>query len=445
MIMAQLTYQLPSDLPVAPPSTEEPETPEDPTTEPKPEPTPDPESSTVETFEDDTFDVFEFDNWHDNQPNFVYGIVDGEPYGVASKVYGYRTISGYKPEVTMKFSSKADANYLLFESDMMFTTNGVFAPEFQFRTSDNNQLFVFRIRADGDKVYLLDSNSKQLATLANDGEWFKFGVAASASEGGSMITFYLDGEQIKTGTNYRIDASVDMVGRVRFWSETGHVGEIYLDNTTIVSEQKASEELPKYEFSEPEPEPKPEVSKVETYEDGDVLNLFSYNQWMNNDHDSVVTVDGKPYGSDSKVLLFSADVKGYFEIGFEQKSIPSGTKVYVYETDMMIAPTGTARVTGDLRGSDSGTPFTFVATENGAVTLNGITVANAGEWFKFTIECYEDESGKNMTKFYVNGNQVGDAASNSIATSTIQRTRIIVHNYICDVCFDNTKVEFRAE
>ena len=88
-----------------------------------------------------------------------------------------------------------------------------------------------------------------------------------------MITFYLDGEQIKTGTNYRIDASVDMVGRVRFWSETGHVGEIYLDNTTIVSEQKASEELPKYEFSEPEPEPKPEVSKVETYEDGDALNL----------------------------------------------------------------------------------------------------------------------------------------------------------------------------
>ena len=216
---------------------------------------------------------------------------------------------------------------------------------------------------------------------------------------------------------------------------------MYFDNTKL--------EFVTLGEKEPETPYVPDMSDLasrETYEDGDELNLFSYNQWLNKADGSVVAVDGKPYGVDSKVLYFGVvENPGYFEVGFEQKSIPEGTKVYVFESDMMFDPTGTAKMTGDFRGSSSGAGFTFDVVEGGMVTFNGVEIAKAGEWFRFTAECYEDESGASMVKFYINENQIGSAVSNSIAASTIQRTRFMMKNYLCDVYFDNTKVEFRAE
>ena len=369
-------------------------------------------------------------------------IVDGAPYGEASKVVHMGTqSSGNQDQLFIKTTkAAANASVYIFESDIMVDPDSACTYELIFQNSSvpSAQRLAYklslRVGTNGNGQ-IAGSNIETVSAPGVAGNWFRLRVEyADVSDTEIKITVYFNGMKVAESAAFAKTHAANDLTQVYFAASTSSVGDMYIDNTKV--EKYAPPYTPNLD----------DLATRETYEDGDALNLFSFNQWLNSADKSVVTVDGKPYGSDSKVLLFRSDVNpGYFEVGFEQKTIPAGTKVYVYETDMMIDPTGTARVTGDLRGSSAGTTFTFVANEGGTVTLNGTAVASAGEWFRFAIESYEDESGAYKTIFYVNGKQIGSAASNSIAPATITRTRIMIQNYICDVYFDNTKVEFRAE
>ena len=150
------------------------------------------------------------------------------------------------------------ANFASYESDMMLTTGGYLLPEFQIRTGDNKLIFTFYIEVRDGKVNLLASDKSLIAELASDGEWFKFGVKATDYEGKLLITFYLNGERIKTGFKYTASGAANTVGRLRFWTETSHTGFIYFDNTKVLSATGELETIDPGEVETPTPEPDPE-------------------------------------------------------------------------------------------------------------------------------------------------------------------------------------------
>ncbi len=473
MIMAQLTYQLPENLPVAPPTPDEP-SPEEPEIPDTPQEPAEPTDPTVETYESyDPIDTFTFDNWNGGSSACEPEIVNGSKYGVDSKVYYYRSLSGCKPEITFKFNAGESANIASFESDMMFTTTGLLNPEFQIRTSDNSLIYKFYIKADGNKVCLLDSDSKVLATLANDGEWFRFGVAASANEGGGLlITFYLNGEQIKTALNYLLDASVATVGRVRFWSESTHTGEICLDNTRILSVYADPETLPKYEFGEPDPEePSPEEPEipdnpeepaepadptVETYETDDQLDTFYFDNW--NGGDSVENtswygiVDGSPYGESSKVYGFETVENFKPEVTFKFSSSPTANYTF-FESDMMFTTNGYLCPEFQIRTAGNIQLFSFNIKADGekvylldADSNQLAELANDGEWFKFGVKGSDYEGGMAIT-FYLNGERIDTSlyktGGNAYAFERIRFWTETTH--VGEIYFDNTKITCSTE
>ena len=257
-IMAQLTYALP-EVPEEPdePDLDEPnpDEPEIPPVESKP---------TVETYDKgDELDTFWFDNWIDGEiGGSMFEIETGSPYGTPSKVYHYKTISGYKPEVTFKFNPNSAANLMSYETDMMFTTEGYLRPEFQIRTTSNALLYKFYIEASEGAVKLYDSDFNFICDLAEDGEWFKLRVTYYANaEGKIQLAFFLNGERVGADKSFTAEGAVNTVGRVRFWTETAHRGDIYFDNTEILSLSVSAEELPADPVipetppTEPEPDP----------------------------------------------------------------------------------------------------------------------------------------------------------------------------------------------
>ena len=260
-IMAQLTYELP-EIPTEPEEPDEPDTPEIPDEPDEPVTPPTPSDPTVETYEkDDVLDTFKWNNWIDGEiAGSLLEIETGRPYGVASRVYHYRTVSGYKPEITYQFSPNAAANIVSFESDFMFTTSGYLRPEFQIRTSDNKLVYKFYVEANGEKVRLLDTDLNLICELAADGEWFKLGFKFySDGRGGAKIAFYLNGERIVADRIFETSGNIGTVGRVRFWTETTHTGDIYFDNTQILARAVSAEELPDDQIKLPEIPEEPEI------------------------------------------------------------------------------------------------------------------------------------------------------------------------------------------
>jgi hypothetical protein len=220
------------------------------------------------------------------------------------------------------------------------------------------------------------------------------------------------------------------------------VADMYIDNT------KLSHDAPAFT---------PDMSDTasrETYEDGDALNLFAYNNWIGGSGNPLPNVEAAPYGVSSKVALFAKSSSAYEELGFEQKTIPSGTKTYRFETDMMIEnPTSNFVLKCDLRGGSAGINFsltvsgTTVYLNNSHSTSSPISiVAPVGAWFRLTVECTDNGSGAGIVTFYINGQQVGSTYACSIAPSTITRIRFFGDSGKgADIYFDNTKVEFLAQ
>ena len=186
-----------------------------------------------ETYEDgDSLDQFKWNSWHDNQGDSAYGIVDGKPYGVDSKVYNLNTANGYKPEIAFEWTKVSDANSVAYESDMMLTTTGTLCPEMTLRENGSIALFTFYMRTTGDKVQLLDSGKNVIATIADDGEWFRFRVEyVNGADGNATVYFYVN--EVRLSATGTATGLANTVGRFKLWTSTTETGDVYFDNTKV--------------------------------------------------------------------------------------------------------------------------------------------------------------------------------------------------------------------
>ena len=419
-----------------------------------------------ETYEDgDALDTFKLNNWHDNQGEGAYVISAGKPYGVDSKVYHYTTLANYKPEVTFQLlAANTEATVYAYETDMMFTGADYNRPQFQIRSNDNKLLvFIFHIEKDTDGyVNLLDADNNKIATMAIDGEWFRFRVELiDGADGMATIKFYVNGERITTEEEITVEAIANTIGRLRFWTETTHLGEIFFDNTKI---EFVTIEEDEDDTEEPEVAYKPDLTDTEgreTYDNGGLTSsnggnvyeseLVKVDPWAPNSN--LTVVDATPWGESSKAYMFGVDAPSSTqEINFKPKNVAAGTNYIKFESDVMIDNVEKGSIIEiQLRGSnDSGYPKLYLYTyADGKVELkdsNGNTVAeiaDIGEWFRFGIEYVKDADGIALN-IYVNEVKVeADGFVGTADPSVMNRVRFMPNTGSkCDVYFDNTKIEF---
>ncbi|MBO5316396.1 MAG: hypothetical protein J6B48_08210 [Clostridia bacterium] len=407
-----------------------------------------------ETYEDgDELDTFKWNNWIDGEANgALWAIEDGAPYGTASKVYHYKTIANHKPEVTFQLNAaNVDATAYAYETDMMLVGTDYNRPQFQIRTNDNNLLFTYHIeRAADGKVNLLDGDTNKIATIAMDGEWFRLRVEVVDFNGGAVIRFYVNGERVGADKSFTITSTANTVGRMRFWTEENHLGHIYFDNTKIefvACEQAAGPLHPDYT---------PDLTDTtgrETYEDGDALDTFKWNNWHDNQGEGAYVIEsGKPYGVDSKVYHYTT-LEGYKpEVTFQLNEANTAATAYCYETDMMLTGATYNCPQFQIRTNDNKLVFTFHIERDEFGYVNFLdadkkkiaAIATDGEWFRFRLEYIDGADGAEI-KFYVNGERIAEDQTFTAANlaNTIGRVRFWTEtSHLGDIYFDNTKIDF---
>ena len=407
-----------------------------------------------ETYEDgDELDTFKWNNWIDGEANgALWAIEDGAPYGTASKVYHYKTIANHKPEVTFQLNAaNVDATAYAYETDMMLVGTDYNRPQFQIRTNDNNLLFTYHIeRAADGKVNLLDGDTNKIATIAMDGEWFRLRVEVVDFNGGAVIRFYVNGERVGADKSFTITSTANTVGRMRFWTEENHLGHIYFDNTKIefvACEQAAGPLHPDYT---------PDLTDTtgrETYEDGDALDTFKWNNWHDDQGEGAYVIEsGKPYGVDSKVYHYTT-LEGYKpEVTFQLNEANTAATAYCYETDMMLTGATYNCPQFQIRTNDNKLVFTFHIERDEFGYVNFLdadkkkiaAIATDGEWFRFRLEYIDGADGAEI-KFYVNGERIAEDQTFTAANlaNTIGRVRFWTEtSHLGDIYFDNTKIDF---
>ena len=403
-----------------------------------------------DTYESGTDPVnFTWNNWLDGGGLGTLEIVDGAPYGVASKVQHFNTPEGTKPEISFMFSTKPGATTVVIENDFMFTSTGLLLPKFEIRNS-SGVVFGFFIGAQNGEVGLLDENQNIIGKLANDGEWFRLRIEiVDAGDGTSNVLFYLNDNRIAQNHNFTASAEAKTINRFRFWTEQAHTGDIYFDNTKFSSSYS------------------PDLSDMtgrESYDNGTMTStnggnkynsdLFEIDPWA--PASSMSIVDATPWGVSSKAYLFKLQgASGSQEINIKPTSRASGANYIKFETDIMIDNVqANSMIEIQLRGSgDSGYPKFYLYTyADGTVELKNSSastvavISDIGEWFRFGFE-YIKQDGNVVINMYVNETKLDVTGFVGTADpSVMNRVRIMPNTGAkCDIYFDNTKVEFLAK
>ena len=394
-----------------------------------------------ETYEDgDELDLFSWNNWLTDGGLGTLEIVDGAPYGVASKVYHFNTPEGTKPEVSFMFSAKSGATTTIIENDFMFTTESLMLPCFEIRNSSGT-IFKFYIGANNGEVGLLDADQNVVCKLANDGEWFRLRIEIVTAEADtSNVLFYLNDERIAESYTFTATGSAETVNRFRFWTEQEHVGDLYFDNT------KFSHVIPPYS---------PDLTDTEgrlNFSDSTVAEYKSAGKidyWMPSvSSGAPEIVDGAPYGVDSKVLAFETNSSSsadqlYF------KSTAASCNFIAFETDLMFIPDASnSTYEFTLRSGSQAHLVQISAGTNGTVTIMDGSTAVASvvteEWFRLRVEYEKLSSGSIEVRIYVNENLVSTSTPNKSSIDPSELYRVIVQaNSSADgfAYFDNTKIE----
>ena len=379
-------------------------------------------------------------------------LVEGAPYGVNSTVAKLTTnVAGSQDQFYVKTTSKsANATIYVFETDVMIDPDVNSVYEITFRSGSSTAYTAF-VYANVDGAVTIsgkvksDNNTAPISSVTFDGlagNWFRFRMEyIDVTDTTAKVIFYYNENQIGESEEFTKTYSVSDLNQIIIAANTSAVGDMYIDNTKVA------------EYKPPYIPDMSDLASRETYEDGDAINQFSYNNWINSSGAALPIVEATPYGINSKVALFTKSALSYEELGFEQKTIPAETEIYRFETDMMFSDL-TSYIKCDLRTSSAqAIAFSFsksgdsIYLNSGHGTSNNISaVASLGEWFRFTTECFTDGSGNNLVRFFVNEKQVGTTYACSGAPNAIQRIRFFNDkNYAANIYFDNTKVEFVNE
>ena len=385
----------------------------------------------------DTPAYFTWDNWLTGGGLGTLEIVDGAPYGVASKVQHFNTPQGTKPELNFKFSVKSGATTTIIENDFMFTTEGSMAPCFMIYNSSGD-IFTFYISANNGEVVLLDKNKESIGKLANDGEWFRLRIEiVNAGDGTSNVLFYLNDNRIAEDYTFTASAEAGTINKFRFWTEEAHTGDIYFDNTKFSST---------YSPDLTDTEGRVTFSEYESYSEYKSAGMTD--SWTQSGS-TLSIVDGVPYGVDSKVLGLDVDNTD----GTDPDQVYLITKaqscnMFVFETDLMFAPDQNSTYEFTLRSGSQAHLVSISAGVSGIVTIqNGTTAVatvNTEEWFRLRVEYELLSSGSIEVRIYVNDAIVSTSTPNKGNVAPSELYRVIAQaNSTADgyAYFDNVKFE----
>ncbi|MBR3805912.1 MAG: hypothetical protein IKJ13_03650 [Clostridia bacterium] len=383
------------------------------------------------------------DEWTQTSAGSVLEIVDGDPYGESSKVIHQKTAaSGNQDQLYIKTTANsANATMYVFETDVMIDPDVKSLYEITFRAA--NIAYTAYVTADMEGNISIygkvnsDNNTAPISSVTAEGaagNWFRFRMEyIDVTETTAKVKFYYNENQIGESEEFTKTYSASQLTRVIIAADKNAVGDMYIDNT------KAAYEAEAYV-----PTLTPDA-KVETYEDGDALDTFRFDN--NPSSGAGAVTDGTPYGTASKVYGFTY-VAGY-ETNFRVTNgtgVYNGTDTFVFESDVMINSTAATEIQLQLRlasPSKEGLRILLTTDAIGAVYLktsgNAVIspVAPGGAWFRLRIEA--KGSGVNI---FINDVQVGSTQSISIDGETVNRFRLYMNSGSGAIYFDNTKVLF---
>ena len=367
-------------------------------------------------------------------------IVDGAPYGEASKVLQFSTLNHADNQDQLfirNTAAYANSAAVAFEAD--FLVNPSAATQYEIRFMNNTlasadrtaYTMYFTVGTDGvggisgpgfDKVTAPDVA----------GNWFRLRAEyhdVSATQFRIMV--YFNG-MLVAGSNpidkpKGADHASAVINQVLLSAFKSSVADMYIDNVKLVHDAPAF--TPDFTAD----------ATVETYEDGDALNTFRFD----NNGNGAVT-DGAPYGTASKVYGFDGQTGK--ETNFRVANgtpVYNGTDTFVFESDVMIDSTSAMLIKVEFRGASLGLTMRLTTDATGAVYFtdnsgNVITpIVPGAEWFRLRIE-----AKGSAVNFFINDVQVGATQSISIAGETVNRLRFLIDQGSGNLYFDNTKVLF---
>ncbi|MBR3805911.1 MAG: hypothetical protein IKJ13_03645 [Clostridia bacterium] len=389
------------------------------------------------------------DHWTQTASGSVLEMVDGAPYGESSKVIHQKTVSNVSPDqLFIKTTKKAlNPTTYIFETDIMVDPDASVLYDFIFRNgsapSGGRDAYKISLGAGIDgKATISGTGFATVSAPGVCGQWFRLRLEyTDVSDTEAKVSVYYNDQKVAESSAFtKLHAAAEITDLYISASSTS-VGDLYMDNT------KAAEYKPPY---------LPDMSDLvsrETYEDGDALNMFSFDNWNGGSSDCTTgIVNGTPYGESSKVYEY-VTVNGYTpEVGFKPTKV-NGANIFFYETDMMLDISSGTYVIMEIRGNSSndiGYNFYLKVSETTVVLLdseqNTITsVCNVGEWFRIGAEYVESGDTKTVN-LYINGKQVGSDYTGNLSVSLLEKIRFVTNKSdVGQIYFDNTKVEFVNE
>ncbi len=373
------------------------------------------------------------DHWI-NQGASAPVIEDGTPYGESSKVVGIPSLgesAGQSQFFINTTAVYANATKYVFETDMMADPDASCLYEINFRnksvTSSQRTAYTIQLSVGTDGNGKISGSGLDSVTATGiAGNWFRFRAEyIDVSDTEAKVVVYYNDMKIGESAAFTKRHAVNALNDILITASSTSVGDLYLDNTKVAHEANAYV-----------PTLTPD-SKVETYEDGDALNTFRYD----NDGTGAIT-DGTPYGTASKVYGFKGKETN-FRLA-NGTAVYNGTDTFVFESDMMVNSISATNMYIEFFGTARKIVAYIVTDATGAVYLkdssnsNVITpIAPSGEWFRLRIE-----SKGTTVNFYINDVHVGATQSIGFNGETLNRLRFYMNSGSSELYFDNTKVLF---
>ena len=367
-------------------------------------------------------------------------IVDGAPYGEASKVLQFSTVENANNQDQLFLRNNvayANSTVFAFEADFLVNNTAASSYEIRFMNKDlasadrTAYTLYLSVGTDGTGG-ISGSGFNKVSAPDVAGNWFRLRAEYhDVSDTQFKIMVYFNGKLLATSDPITKAKGTDhasaVLNQILLAATKASVGDMYIDNVKLIHEAPAF--APDFTAD----------ATVETYEDDDALNTFRFD----NNGTGAVT-DGAPYGTASKVYGFTCEAGK--ETNFRVTNgtpVYNGTDTFVYESDVMIETASAMLIKVEFRGASLGLTMRLTTDSTGAVYLkdnSGATITPivpGAEWFRLRIE-----AKGSTVNFFINDIQVGESQSITINGETVNRLRFYVDQGSGNLYFDNTKVLF---
>lgn len=338
----------------------------------------------------------------------------GNPYGNESDVL-HLNVTGKNTLFQFNLSKpQGTYNAVAFETEVMFAPEQTCTYELLFfgNPSSVRHVNIMVKAVPDDGVYVYSGDFEEIK-IAECGEWFNLRVDYGKLNSTTIKSDVIVNGRLKAtaSTPYSGEGlGADTCKRIQFsaYHAASSVGDVYFDDTFLEQFIKDLPVIPDEDMGPDEAE-----TGILTY-DKKLIGAY-YNSGLLDSglvSGTLTIVDGTPYGESSRILQL-ATVNGSNDVlqVMTTKSF-DGANALRFETDMMIDARSASSYDVLIFGSSSNKAHSMViyADESGvylsSYDLAKTKVAEAGEWFKFSITYTKISNSKVCAEICVNGTRV---------------------------------------